>query len=731
MVERLRLPAGPQLLWALSLPAALAVAIAGFARLFAQGTSGLLIQGPLVVDPTLANRLASVASPTLLRSGQLAIHVVGLLLFVGLGVVIASRSHSELSFISASMLTVVGVSLFAPLNLLEGGWARAAALIGEAVPDDIANYWFSLAGILLLVFLRLFFVERPRRWEQVTLMIMIGFGLLAFLDPRASVLPANYPDPWGQVIAAGIPLVALGRAWTSSPARPVRPVLTAMTLIAATLGVLLLLRPSLRPDAFGLVLATPRLQALYGLNTLLLATAAVFALPVSIMLAVVRYRLFEIDVLINRALVYGALTAIATLIFVTVSLAMSALAGNLIGAGVAGSRAGQIAAIAGVLTGTALAIGMQPLRKRIQRAIDQRFYREKFDAERALERLVGKLASVVDRAVLEDELRALLNETLQPKSMLLLSADPLSSVADPGGLLVPLGGGEKGGGTIVLGPRRAGIPYRGLELQFLEEVGNRVGPALHIVELFEQQEAARRHRQRVDEELGVAQRIQRELLPRTLPRIEGYDIEVFYQPAREVGGDFYDFYPLPNGHLAFTVGDATDKGMPAALVMASCRTVLRGVTLSESAVSPGDVLARANSLLVGDIPAGMFITCLFGILDASSGELRFANAGHNPPLHWQTDGSKMVKACGMPLGLLPGMDYEERTLLLAPGEVVLLTSDGVTEAHSPERTMFGFDGLLASPATVAGLVAALNSFTGDVEQEDDITVLGIRRFIPA
>ena len=372
---------------------------------------------------------------------------------------------------------------------------------------------------------------------------------------------------------------------------------------------LLLLRPSLQPDAFGLMLVTPRLQALYGFNTLLLSTAAVFALPVSIVLAVVRYRLFDIDVLVNRALVYGSLTALATLLFAAVSLSISALAGGLIGSGATGAQAGQIAGFAGVVTGTVLAVGLQPVRRRLQRVIDRRLYREKFDAEQALDRLVQSLSSVVERSVLEDRVRSLLAETLQPTSVEVISSAQVAGLdsgvlESAGGVLIPLAGSDGLAGALAIGPRRAGIPYRGLDLRFLAQTAERVGPALRIVELFEEQEATRRQSQRVEEELSVARRIQRQLLPRILPTVEGYQLEVFYQPAREVGGDFYDFYPLADGRLGIAVGDATDKGVPAALVMAACRSVLRGVARSDTSNSPGRVLALANDLLVGDIPGG-------------------------------------------------------------------------------------------------------------------------------
>lgn len=740
IADRLRLVNAPKLLWALTLPVSLLVALAAFGQLLGRSGSGLLIQGPLVVDPTLAERLATIASPSLLHWGQLAIHIVGLVLFVGLGITIAVRSQSELSLVAASMLTALGVSLFAPLNLLDGGWARVARVIGEAAPEAIADYWFSLAGILLLVFLRLFLVKRPRPWETAILGLYIVLGVVGLVWPGAPFLPSNLPSPWGTLLAASIPVVAIARAWISRPARSVRPVLVALTLVVATLGLLLFLRPSLRPDAFGLVLVTPRLQALYGLNTLLLATVAMFALPVSIVLAVVRYRLFDIDVLINRALVYGSLTGLGLLIFAGVSLTMSALAGGLIGSGTTGVRAGQIAAVAGVVTGTAVAVGMQPVRRRLQRAIDRRFYREKFDAEQALGRLVQKLASVVERPVLEREVRELLAETLQPTTVEIIGTEQIADLGekelaalttdtvihDDNGVMIPLAGSDGVAGALVVGPRRAGIPYRGLELQFLAQTANRVGPALRIVDMFERQEASRRQQERVEQELSVARRIQRELLPHSLPTIAGYEVEVFYQPAREVGGDFYDFYSLTNGKLAITVGDVTDKGMPAALVMASCRTVLRGVALSADDLAPGEALARANELLVGDIPRGMFVTCLLALLDPATGEVRFANAGHNPPLHVRATSREIVKARGMPLGLMTGMTYEEATLVIGLGEQTIFTSDGITEAHSTSGEMFGFARMKAS-GNMADMLSSLASFTNGAEQDDDITVVSLRR----
>lgn len=729
------------------------LALTAFVVHFGQAVLPPLVQGPLVVDPGLGERLATVLPTGFIRSSQLAIHVVGFLFFVGLAILIALRTAEPLPLAASAMLIAAGASLFAPLDGLEGGLARVARLVGEVVPGQTAGYWLSLSGILLVAFVLAASSPRLGNGDIALLVIMVVLGLVTAINPGWLLDPARLEAPWRQLWSAGVPTAVLLAGWWRTRRQPVdrrrqvRPVLVALGLILCAYLVLALLRPDLGSDAFGLVLATPRLQALYGINTLLLLTGAVFTLPISIVLAVVRYRLFEIDLLVNRALVYGSLTGIVTLVFLTVTLLTAAAAGGVLGQEVTGERVGQAAAIAGVVTGTVMATGLQPLRRRLQRAVDRRFYREKFDAERSLEQLAARLGDVVDGVVLRQEVLQLLDATLQPEWYDLYPAgqiparildrlpsrdpvlDPLPGVA----VAVPIRSNERMVGAITLGARKSGVPYRGLELQFLARVSERVGPALRMVELVERQESDRVHRERYEQELNVARRIQRELLPRQVPQPEGWCFEVFYEPAREVGGDFYDFYDLGEGRVGLAVGDVTDKGMPAALVMASCRTVLRGIALGARDLAPGEVLRRANELLVGDIPAGMFITCLYGILQPASGAFRFANAGHNPPVRRTEGVAAQVRARGMPLGLLNGMDYEEAATSLEPGDVLVFTSDGITEAHSPGGAMFGFKGLsdaLSVPGSdvIPVLLRAQQAFSGpDREQEDDVTVIAVTR----
>jgi serine phosphatase RsbU (regulator of sigma subunit) len=255
--------------------------------------------------------------------------------------------------------------------------------------------------------------------------------------------------------------------------------------------------------------------------------------------------------------------------------------------------------------------------------------------------------------------------------------------------------------------------------------------AVELLERLVEQE--RIERERIEQELRVARRIQQATLPKEVPKLEGWEINPFYQPAREVGGDFYDFFELDDGRLGIVVGDATSKGVPAALVMASARSMLHAV--AQTSNSPGEVLRRANEPLVTDMPTNMFVTCFYSILDPKSGSLSYANAGHDLPYLRRRGGeAEELRARGMPLGLMPGMSYEEKEIDLQAGEAALFYSDGLVEAHDPKGEMFGFPRLRALIAEHGEerslgdfLMEELYSFVGEGwEQEDDITLLTLR-----
>src|ERR687894_709721 len=254
-----------------------------------------------------------------------------------------------------------------------------------------------------------------------------------------------------------------------------------------------------------------------------------------------------------------------------------------------------------------------------------------------------------------------------------------------------------------------------------------------FLEMLDQE---RRERERLEQELEVARRIQQASLPKEMPQLEEWQITPYYQPAREVGGDFYDFLELADGRLGVVVGDATGKGVPAALMMASTRSTLRAV--AQTCESPGDALRRVNDPLATDIPSNMFVTCFYAILDPKSGSLSYANAGHDLPYLHRNGEAEELRARGMPLGLMAGMSYEGGEVSLGEGGCVLFYSDGLVEAHDPQGEMFGFPKLRALVAEhgekrLLGnlLLEELYSFVGEGwEQEDDITLLTLRHSVP-
>jgi steroid delta-isomerase-like uncharacterized protein len=259
----------------------------------------------------------------------------------------------------------------------------------------------------------------------------------------------------------------------------------------------------------------------------------------------------------------------------------------------------------------------------------------------------------------------------------------------------------------------------------------------NISPLWQQRmEQERIERERVEQELRVARRIQQASLPKEVPTLKGWQISPLYRPAREVGGDFYDFHPLPEGKLGLVVEDATGKGVPAALVMSTTCGMLQLAARALDSPSPGEVLQQVNETLLARIPSNMFVTCFYAILEPKSGTLSYANAGHDLPYLWHSGECEELRARGMPLGLMPGMNYEEKEIVLQEGDSALLYTDGLVEAHDPQREMFGFPRLQAlvsehgkeESSLEEALLEELYSFVGEGwEQEDDITLLTLRR----
>jgi sigma-B regulation protein RsbU (phosphoserine phosphatase) len=254
-------------------------------------------------------------------------------------------------------------------------------------------------------------------------------------------------------------------------------------------------------------------------------------------------------------------------------------------------------------------------------------------------------------------------------------------------------------------------------------------------------------RERIRQELDVAQCIQTSFLPEASPHIPGWELCTIWRSARQVGGDFYDFIPLPPANdqeagdrerVGLVIADVADKGVPAALFMALCRTLVRTVAIDGRV--PAAAISRANDLILADARSDLFVTLFYTILQPASGAICYVNAGHIPPLLLRAaDGSvEELRTNGMALGVLSGMDFEERTANLAPGDLLILYTDGVTEATDIEGDMFGRQRLKElvsqnreqSAAELAQTIDdAVADFIGNAAQFDDFTLVVAKRSI--
>ena len=243
---------------------------------------------------------------------------------------------------------------------------------------------------------------------------------------------------------------------------------------------------------------------------------------------------------------------------------------------------------------------------------------------------------------------------------------------------------------------------------------------------------------RMERELQVAREVQAGLIPRETPRIAGWDFAAWWQPARQVAGDFYDFIPItlakvsePSPGLGIVIADVSDKGMPAALFMALTRSIVRASV--SSAQTPAQCIAQANRLVCADAANGMFVTLFYAQLDPLSGEVVYVNAGHNPPLLYSAGQDKLVelRRTGMALGVDEACTFEGRAVQLNSGDFLLFYTDGVTEAPDMQGQEFGLERLRQvifdhRRASAAELMAALNQAVSDLAPFDDITVVVAR-----
>ncbi|MGH9584470.1 MAG: PP2C family protein-serine/threonine phosphatase, partial [Bryobacteraceae bacterium] len=258
-------------------------------------------------------------------------------------------------------------------------------------------------------------------------------------------------------------------------------------------------------------------------------------------------------------------------------------------------------------------------------------------------------------------------------------------------VLLGLPGRDRLMGVIALGPKQSEEPYTSSDLRLLRSVATQAGLALEVGELAHSLAREAAQRERIDREIEIAREVQERLFPQRIPEIPGIDLAGHCRPAQSVGGDYYDFLEFENVRLGLAVGDISGKGISAALLMASLRASLRGMTLYGSD-DLAALMQKVNRLVYEASAANRYATFFFAVYDTASRELRYVNAGHNPPVLLRPVG-QTIAVCGLPvsnvmrleiggpvIGLFPRLEYLQGSLTLAPGDVLLAYTDGISEA---------------------------------------------------
>ncbi|MEW6093775.1 MAG: GAF domain-containing protein [Chloroflexota bacterium] len=274
--------------------------------------------------------------------------------------------------------------------------------------------------------------------------------------------------------------------------------------------------------------------------------------------------------------------------------------------------------------------------------------------------------------------------------------------------------------------------FRQKRIEIINSIAQQVAMSIQNDHLQQEMVA----RERLEHEVQLARQIQRTFLPEHLPEFPDWDLAATWRTARQVGGDFYDVFELPDGRLGLFIADVSDKGIPAALFMALTRTLVRAAVLDTT--SPAEVMRRVNELIIPDNREGMFVTAVYGVLTLDKGELTFANAGHNPPI-WMCGATRKLETLhrtGAALGVIESMEMNESSISLAYGDTLLLYTDGLTEAFSPDDETFGVERLeqalnAADGPSARGLLDLLemtvDQFSGPLPPADDLTMLAVKR----
>lgn len=502
--------------------------------------------------------------------------------------------------------------------------------------------------------------------------------------------------------------------------------------------------------------------------------------PFFIGYSIVKHNMFDADVIIRRTVGYAMVTTILIGVYAGVSLGLNVFLGSY---QLGESRAFPILFTLGVV------LVFNPLRDQIQAGVDRLFYRKEYDYGEIVEKIGGAMTSFQDLGqilkqltqtfvsdmfvdtssimlldaagteyrvslaegewkdkvqevgfprdgalmqILEKEKKELTrNDVLEDVKYQDMSEDSASGFeALHASVMVPMVFQDNVIGLMNLGEKKSGKLFNSEDIDLLRTLANQGAVAIENARLFQEN----LEKQRMEEELSIARDLQMSMLPPSCPEMEHIGIAASCVPAKEVGGDFYDFIEEDDERVGIVIGDVTGKSVSGALVMSASRSIFR--ILSGEHLDIGRMMVKANSRLKKDITKGMFVALLYATLSPRERTLRLCSAGQTQPVLFssKTGEASLVETEGdaFPLGVIDDADYQETRLQLEPGDKVVLYTDGIVEAMNGQEEMFGFDRLLevvrdakslSAEALLHAITEKVNDFAGTAKQHDDLTLI--------
>ncbi|MFN0150857.1 MAG: SpoIIE family protein phosphatase [bacterium] len=697
--------------------------------------------------------------------------------FLALGLVVVLRRADTLAIVFYSLSLVLSF-VIAPVPTYD-------ALAWNLFVNALYRASFALLPTLFLHFFLIFPFRRqiirrvPRFIPSMYVLSIVLFGVTVTLDVvfhlkgRDDLIPAIvlFSTANSFLIVAGLVagIVSFVIAYLSSPSGNVRRRLK-IVLWGTILGFLPLLVGTITKSLFPSIV--PPGSRYYHLS--------LFLVPLSYAYAIIRYGLMDLEIIVKRGVIYAVLTGLLAAVYLLLVEGIGRLA-------MIHSSGGSL--ILKLVSIFFMALIFSPVRTKLQEVVDRMFYRDRLNYRETLRDVGEEIAGIIELEPLvglfaqriRDSLRVtgvsiyLRNKSSGRFPLAAHAGDASGSAACyvwnstdetlawvcerrrplpierlqesvrwnrlPRGekqalrdldaaLLIPLLAGGQPLGLIIVGSKISQELHSNEDLSLLQTVTAHATLAIENALLHKESI----ERARLEGELHVARRIQESFLPTAPPAIPGVELSALNVPCLEVGGDYYDYIMLDESRLlGLAIGDASGKGIPAAILMASFQAAFH--LQAEAHLSPARVLERMNKLIVHQTRSERFVTFFYGVLDVESRVLTYSNAGHNPPLLIRADGTALaLDNAGLLLGVSPETSYEDVRVVLESGDLLLLYTDGVTDELNPSDDIFGMERLektlwasteLPLPTILNRVYSSVAEFMGGAP-EDDITLLGVK-----